>query len=143
MGALTRHFFPHEFRCHCGCGDDAVSEDLISALEDLRLSLDRPIIILSGKRCAEHNAKVGGKKDSQHLLGNAADIVVEKMPLTRLFLKAAGVAAFHSGGIGLYPDQRFLHVDVRGHKARWGQVGGVYVPFITAWDTTRNREGAA
>jgi hypothetical protein len=39
---------------------------------------------------------------------------------------ATRVRQFADGGIGVY-DGDFLHVDVRGHRARWARVGGAYV----------------
>jgi hypothetical protein len=36
------------------------------------------------------------------------------------------VPQFAEGGIGAY-DSNFLHVDVRGHRARWARVRGKYV----------------
>jgi len=40
---------------------------------------------------------------------------------------AGQVEAFHQGGIGVYPDEVFIHVDVRGKKDRWVRVDGRYV----------------
>lgn len=75
------------------------------------------IIILSGYRTPEYNAKLAkAAKESQHILGNAADIRipgVETDALKRL-AKAIGV-----GGVGFYPDKiGFVHVDV-GRVREW------------------------
>jgi uncharacterized protein YcbK (DUF882 family) len=35
----------------------------------------RPLNIVSGYRCANHNKRVGGVPYSEHLTGNAADVV--------------------------------------------------------------------
>lgn len=45
-----------------------------SVLQPFRDYLGRPIIISSGYRCKELNEAVGGVVDSQHTLGQAADI---------------------------------------------------------------------
>jgi uncharacterized protein YcbK (DUF882 family) len=50
---------------------------LIIKLEELRAKLNAPIIITSGYRCEKHNRDVGGVRNSQHLYGNAADILVK------------------------------------------------------------------
>lgn len=133
MGDLSQHFSRQEFACHCGCGEDQVSPALVEALEQLRAAAGNvPVSIISGRRCLRHNAQVGGSKDSQHLQGRAADLVIHGLPLEALFDLAAGVPMFRNGGIGLYPGQGFIHVDVRGHAARWGQVGGRYVSIAEA-----------
>lgn len=68
------------------------------------------IIIQSGYRTPEHNARLAkAAKKSQHVLGNAADIRIpglETKALTQL-AKAIGV-----GGVGFYPRNGFVHVDV-------------------------------
>lgn len=73
MGNLSPHFDTSEFACH-HCGRVSVSPSLVEHLERLRRILGRPIVIVSGWRCAEHNAAVGGAPRSQHLYGRAADI---------------------------------------------------------------------
>lgn len=44
-------------------------------LNNLRYFYGKPIIVTSGYRCPELNAKVGGVPNSAHLYGYAADIV--------------------------------------------------------------------
>jgi len=101
-----------------------------------------PIRILSGLRCIDRNKAVSGAKDSQHLTGGAADIIVDDLPMSELYTFAAGVTEFHNGGIGIYPDGGFIHVDVRLGRARWGHLDGKYVPFTEAWAELKEREGA-
>jgi len=86
-------------------------------LEELRRAIgNRPIIINSGYRCPTHNKKVGGAKNSQHLYGKAADIRVNGMnPRT---LEKYADTVFANGGVGM-GGQNFVHVDTRGHRARW------------------------
>lgn len=43
-------------------------------LDDIREKYGKPIIITSGYRCKELNKKVGGKSNSFHLKGLAADL---------------------------------------------------------------------
>ena len=51
-----------------------MSEDLILILESVRNELGKPVVITSGYRTPAHNEKVGGKPNSSHLKGLAADI---------------------------------------------------------------------
>jgi uncharacterized protein YcbK (DUF882 family) len=46
-----------------------------NTLDPVRELIDAPITVDSGFRSPEVNAKVGGTKNSQHLTGQAADIV--------------------------------------------------------------------
>jgi hypothetical protein len=45
-----------------------------NVLNPLREEFGQPIIVTSGYRCARLNAAVGGVANSQHLIGQAADI---------------------------------------------------------------------
>jgi len=118
MGDLSRNFSRLEFRCPC-CGNDGVSVDLVMALQELRDKAGVPIAVTSGVRCDAWNEKVGGSKRSQHILGKAADIVIRGAEPAEAMELAVLVDAFRDGGIGVYPDNGFIHVDVRGRKARW------------------------
>ncbi|MFC3051665.1 D-Ala-D-Ala carboxypeptidase family metallohydrolase [Kordiimonas pumila] len=44
-------------------------------LEPARLLLNAPLIITSGYRCATLNRLIGGARNSQHMLGEAADFI--------------------------------------------------------------------
>lgn len=48
---------------------------LASMMEEVRLLLDKPIIIKSGYRCPKLNSAIGGAKTSQHMQGLAADFI--------------------------------------------------------------------
>jgi zinc D-Ala-D-Ala carboxypeptidase len=43
-------------------------------LQNIRYAYGKPMHVNSGYRCSVHNAEVGGKPDSAHLRGFAADI---------------------------------------------------------------------
>ena len=116
MTQLSAHFKSSEFACRCGCGQSAVSEDLIDLLEAIRTTVNKPVKITSGRRCLEHNTKCGGKPRSQHMLGNAADITVEGLSPKQL--AAIIERKFKPAGMGVY--KTFVHVDVRsGPHVRW------------------------
>ena len=104
-----------EFVCNDGSGLVAVNIKLLNLLEKLRAELGNKIItISSGYRTPKHNAAVGGEPGSQHLHGNAADIVVDEVT-PKDVVAAAEAVGFD--GIGNYAT--FTHVDVRGQYARW------------------------
>lgn len=110
---ISENFNLKEFQCKCGCGTAKIHPDLVRKLQALREELGQAIIVNSGYRCPVHNKKVGGAADSQHLHGTAADITAKDLP--RLILLAEKY--FQNQGVGLY--KTFVHVDVRGYKARW------------------------
>ena len=121
---LTKNFNLQEFECKCGCDMPLeVYENVIKLageLQKLRTYLDRPIKINSAYRCPEHNSKIGGSKNSQHLLGKASDIVVESLKPAEVFIIIEDLIDFGEllqGGLGNY--QTFTHYDIRKTKARW------------------------
>lgn len=65
------------------CIDDLVT----NVLDRLRSEWGRPIIVTSGYRCKELNAAVGGARYSQHLKGQAADIVSDDFEAFRRFVR--------------------------------------------------------
>jgi uncharacterized protein YcbK (DUF882 family) len=78
--------------------------------------IEQPIQINSGYRTFKTNSRLEGSAlNSRHLSGQAADIVVPGVPLLRL----AGMAsAFGQGGIGMYLNKGFVHVDT-GDERLW------------------------
>jgi len=56
-------------------------------LEPLRVAVGKSIHINSGYRCAKLNRAVGGAKNSQHVLGQAADLKPTGMTHAQLFHK--------------------------------------------------------
>lgn len=62
-------------------------------LQPLRDKLGKPIIITSGYRCPRLNQAVGGVKNSQHLEGQAVDIIVKGMSTRDLiaFILKSGI----------------------------------------------------
>jgi zinc D-Ala-D-Ala carboxypeptidase len=129
---MSKHFKESEFKCKC-CGHAVVAPELYEALEALRYHMgNNEIRIVSGYRCHTYNSKLqGAAKNSQHMLGRAADVQVFTTTTDgcraqidpSLVAEVAGrmVPQFSRGGIGRYPT--FTHVDVRGAygmpRARW------------------------
>jgi uncharacterized protein YcbK (DUF882 family) len=77
---LTKNFSKREFDSKDGAEMPLEVlqniKKLAENLQVLRDELKAPITVNSGYRSLKHNAKIGGAKKSQHLLGNASDIVV-------------------------------------------------------------------
>lgn len=120
------HFSEEEFACKCGCGRVKVAGELLAGLELMRDRAGLAMIIDRGYSCADHNAAVGGVAGSQHPQGTAADVRIPPLSLQAMYELALQIPQFRDGGIGVY-SEKFLHVDVRGEKARWARVGGKYV----------------
>jgi uncharacterized protein YcbK (DUF882 family) len=123
---MTKNFKLKEFECKCGCDMPLeVYENIIklaSQLQFLRDYTGRPITINSAYRCPEHNAKVGGSKTSQHLLGKAADITIQSLKPAEVYAlieELIDMGHMLQGGLGLYEEKGFVHYDIRKTKARW------------------------
>ena len=122
---LTENFTIEEFACNDGTKvpNQYISNvtKLAKNLQALRDHLNESVKITgSGYRTKEHNDKVGGAKESQHLIANAADINAKnKTPkqLAAIIEKLIKAGKMEEGGIGVY--KGFVHYDRRGIKARW------------------------
>ncbi len=123
---ITGHFTLDEFKCKDGT---EVPEDfrgytmaLATCLERIRAEFNAPIQVISAYRTPEYNKRCGGSKNSQHLLGKAADIRISGITVADLASTVERLieeGAIIQGGIGTYPKQNFVHYDIRGNRARW------------------------
>ena len=116
---IGKYFAAGEFMCH----DDSysylrVSPKLVDALDKVRQIIGRPIMIHSGYRPPAYNASIGGVGNSTHIDGLAADISAVGIATAALHQVVDDVIGT-SGGVGCYPLQQFVHLDVRGHHSRW------------------------
>lgn len=116
--AITKNFWTSEFECPCvlpTCIEQRINRNLVDNLQKVRDSLNEPLTITSGYRCAAYQEdleKRGYKtaKNSQHLLGNAADVTARNMTtLGRLV---------HENFISVGVARNFFHVDERRDKPR-------------------------
>ena len=105
------HFKLDEFRCR-GCDELKLNINLLLKLEELR-KLTGPLIINSGYRSVSYNASVGGIKNSEHIKGNAADVVATNMSPGKVYYIADKLFS----GVGKY--NTFTHVDVGINRYRW------------------------
>lgn len=114
---VSAHFKIREFAQKDGrCDKVLIDSELVEVLEDVRTHFNKPVIITSGYRTPEYNAKVGGAKNSQHTKGTAADIQVKEVPADKVqkYLKHKYKNKY---GIGSY--WTYTHIDTRKEKARW------------------------
>lgn len=121
---LTENFDLDEFECKDG---SKIPVDVYYRLNKLAMNLQvlrdyvgKSITINSGYRSPSWNLKIGGAVNSQHMLGNAADIVVDGLTPRQVFdviemLQNRGEMTI--GGLHAY--NSFVHYDIRGHSARW------------------------
>ena len=116
---LSKHFTLGEFRPHEKSYTGVrVHPDLVAKLEEIRARAGGPIKITSSYRPPAYNRKVGGVSNSTHLDGLAADIYSETLSTSQL-CKICDAVIGAGGGVGYYPNQGFIHIDVRGYRARW------------------------
>lgn len=114
---ISEHFKVKEFaQKDFRCDKVIVETELIDVLEDIRAHFNKPVIVTSGYRTPEYNAKIGGIKNSQHTKGTAADIKVSGIQAKEV-QKYLIHKYTDKYGIGSY--STFTHIDVRAKKARW------------------------
>jgi len=123
---MSIYFNEEEMKCHC-CGalpEGGIDPKLYELLDMIRVAVQTPIYINSAYRCPSHNENVGGVPNSEHVQGVATDIstngiisIADMKQVVENCMDEMGI----EGGIGTYPSQDFLHVDVRGYSARWDE----------------------
>jgi uncharacterized protein YcbK (DUF882 family) len=87
--------------------------DLLYAI-GTELKTQKPFHIISGYRSSRTNALLrkcgkGAAKNSLHMQGKAADV---RLPGCRLSLLRRVAFKLKGGGVGYYPRDRFVHIDV-------------------------------
>lgn len=112
-------FTLRELSCRCGrpkCDAVPVIPPLLTALVSLRKEWGKPLLITSAARCKIHNAAVGGKETSWHLVGRAVDMWLSDPSEVRAVATLAEQHGFRGFGLG----KRLLHIDIRpGLRAEW------------------------
>ncbi|MEM7218808.1 MAG: D-Ala-D-Ala carboxypeptidase family metallohydrolase [Pseudomonadota bacterium] len=147
---ISEHFEVGQFLCKQSAGWPrflALQPALVLQLENAieRLASKgvnaNTLAVLSGYRTPAYNASLGNVRYSRHVYGDAADVyvdtdgdgfmddlngdgvvsVADARELARLLASLPGA---DYTGIGVYPATNhhgpFVHVDMRGFKARWG-----------------------
>ena len=104
------HFSEGEMACsHCGM--HPMDEGFMKHLNELRNKVGFPLVISSGYRCPEYNAKVSFTgTNGPHTTGMAADIAISGEKAF-MVAKAAFQLGFKGIGIAQKGVKRFIHVD--------------------------------
>lgn len=104
------YFRQEEFKCKCGkCDGGAMNPEFLAKLNQARHLAKVPFIITSGYRCSAHNKAVGGKPNSAHTRGLAADIKFDNG--TQAFAILHGLLAAGFVRVGYNQKHGFFHVD--------------------------------
>ena len=115
---LSKNFSAYEFDCRCGKCDvtgDQMNKGLIFKLQTIRDIANKPLPISSGIRCQAHNNNLpGSSPTSQHLTGNAADIIIQDSRLRYLVVRA-GIKLNMCVGVS----DNFIHLDTRPDGFMW------------------------
>jgi uncharacterized protein YcbK (DUF882 family) len=87
--------------------------DLLSAIS-AKLKSEKPFYVISGYRSPKTNAQLrkrgkGAVKNSYHIKGKAVDI---RLPGYKTSTLRRTACKLKGGGVGYYPRQRFVHIDV-------------------------------
>lgn len=121
---ITKNFNKREFNSRDGKRmPPEVFENikiLAVQLQTLRDFIDSPLHINSAYRSPEHNKRIGGVRNSQHVLGKAADIASRDYTPSQIYKAIESLiqsGQMLEGGLGIY--NGFVHYDIRGTKARW------------------------
>ena len=128
--ALSANFVLAEFHCCRGhCAQASVPAGAVPALRRLVREVLQPMrnrfgrcTVTSGFRNKRHNAHVGGEDNSFHRYdvrphAPAADVFFASGTVTEWAAEARRLLGA-IGGIGTYPNDRFVHVDL-GPKRKW------------------------
>ncbi len=102
-----------DYRAHDIKQIDTHLLDLLSAIS-IKLKPEKPFHVISGYRSPETNAKLrkrgkGAAKNSYHIQGKAVDI---RLPGFRTSVLRRTAYKLIGGGVGFFPHQRFVHIDV-------------------------------
>lgn len=105
MGDLSQNFDRREFVCHHCRLLPRIDQELIEVLQRMRTRKGRPLRIVSGYRCEQHNRAVGGSRGSQHLVGRAADVPGDYATVQEWWREGAVGMGVRNGQV--------VHVDTR------------------------------
>jgi uncharacterized protein YcbK (DUF882 family) len=85
-------------------------------IEVIRYRVNAPLTADSGYRCPRHNAAVAISERSQHSIGAAVDLACPQgwtlIAFHAVCLEVVSKLTGGQGGVGYYPRQNFIHVDL-------------------------------
>lgn len=109
LWAEVKHFSPKEFDSPDVAGSGVnMNVEFVKMLDKVREVSGVILHVNSGFRSAEHNAKVGGKLNSAHTRGLAADVRADNSTDRFKIICAAAMTGFKRIGIG----ENFVHLDM-------------------------------
>lgn len=109
---------PLLYKCGCqrpDCPAPPPTGALLSLLERFREKTNAAVIVNSGPRCEYWNKKKGGKKNSDHLTGEGADLKCIAPRDLYLYIDVAMELGIKRFGIG----RNFFHVGVALHNPQY------------------------
>lgn len=118
---LCEHLTLGEFKSRDGYGLCMVHPALLTGFILIRRGIGVRMKIQSGFRSDPHNARIGGSPTSFHRIGMAIDlrpVVPEDEMLLVLMGMQRLATEIGMGGVRLYQEESFLHIDV-GPKRTW------------------------
>lgn len=127
MPYVSKHFKDSEFFCRdgCGLGRESVDDSTVELLDKIRDEWGSEVRVVSSCRCRKHNAAVSTCKNPDNSLhmaiagrrrSLACDITILDLSKFKFFRRLCDKLN-PNGGVGFY--KHFIHVDTRGHTARW------------------------
>ena len=121
---ITKNFSLSEFQSKDGAEmPESLKANAIRLAENLQVIRNKiqcPLHINSAYRSPEHNKRIGGVKNSQHVLAKASDLTSRchsPKQLYKIIKNLIDLGEIDQGGLGLYSS--FVHYDIRGTEARW------------------------
>ena len=120
---------------------DRMNGALLLLADGIRGFIDEPCRVHCGFEMSGHSP------NSQHYLANAFDYHIDskhsfKFQIDRTLKALSYFQVDDRVGLGIYPNWRHpgFHLDLRGHRARWGRVNGIYVSFSEAYKVAEEME---
>ena len=123
MSQISKNFTREEATCRCGCGKVVLVDSVIELIQNIRNEYGSSILINRWYSCPEHNKEVGGASSSFHILGLAVDLRPGDGDLKELYLVCEKA---EPNGLGIYPEKKFIHIDLGTRIQRWIYRKGTY-----------------
>lgn len=115
--SISRNFKRSELACPC-CDECKMNATFVAHLQMLRDLYGKPIEIVSGYRCPNHNREVRGSPKSDHLRGEAVDIKVNDKTSNELYRLRELAFKLEFNGLGFGRNQ--FHLGIRpGEPKSW------------------------
>ena len=126
MEKLTEFFDYHEF----GISDEtdiSIKENIkklvVNVIDKIQSEYGMPIYITSGYRTPEHNKKVGGVANSQHIYGEACDFTGRDFKrLLRIINEMDNKGLLNYDQLIIYRKRQFIHVSYRNESINRNQL---------------------